>query len=319
MALMTMASLFDKAGLNWEKMVVGEFMDVTEKNIKIRSFNHKSNKIEMNLIESLVFKGYQSIFNVIEERSKKVLLRAAKDHKIYDHSIDEYILLSEVKKGVALRSDGTKVVFVVEDSGENLPVVDMQVREVSNYFTNGILSHNTGGNALRFFSAVRMTTRSGDRIEDKQNGQTGMISKVKTIKNKVAPPFRTCDMKIIFGEGYKIEEEYVQAFVKYGIIKKSGGWYTVGMSISAGGQAPEPIKVQGEEKVMEWLKTNPEIYSEYKERLKLELSRKTSAVIVEDTEDEESKIAAEQEILEKEVLNEDDNSQTSLAKMAIDS
>jgi recombination protein RecA len=170
-----------------------------------------------------------------------------------------------------------------------------------------------GGNALKFFTAVRMTTRAGDRIEDK-DGQIGMISKVKTIKNKVAPPFRSCEMKIIFGEGYQIEEEYVQAFVKYGIIKKAGGWYTVAMTKI--GDVLTPDKVQGEEKVLDWLKNHPDIYAEYKERLKVELSRKTTAVLVEDTEDQESSIVAEQEKLEKEALGEDDDSPETLAREA---
>jgi recombination protein RecA len=171
-----------------------------------------------------------------------------------------------------------------------------------------------GGNALKFFTAIRITTRAGEKIEDKQNGQIGLISKVKTIKNKVARPFRTCDMKIIFGEGYQVEEEFVQAFVKYGIIRKAGGWYTV--AITKVGNEETPEKVQGEEKVLDWLKSHPEIYAEYKDRLKAELSRKTTAVIVEDTEDQESSIVAEQEKLEQEAMAEDDISSEALVEAA---
>jgi len=161
----------------------------------------------------------------------------------------------------------------------------------------------TGGNALKFYTAIRMTTRPGDKIETKENGQIGMVSRVKTIKNKVGSPFRSCDMKIIFRKGYQIEEEYVDAFVKYGIIQKAGGWYTVAMTKD--GDTLTPEKVQGEEKVQEWLKGHPEIYTEYKERLKVELSRKTIAVIVEDTEDQEASITSEQEKLEQEEFAED--------------
>jgi recombination protein RecA len=171
-----------------------------------------------------------------------------------------------------------------------------------------------GGNALKFFTAIRMVTRFGERIEDKHDGQIGMISRVKTIKNKVAPPFRSCDMKIIFGKGYQVEEEYVQAFVKYGIIRKAGGWYTVAITKTGDEEIPE--KVQGEEKVQEWLKGHPEIYAEYKARLMAELSRKTTAVIVEDTEDRESDIVADQEKLEREALAGDDNSPGALAEAA---
>jgi recombination protein RecA len=182
----------------------------------------------------------------------------------------------------------------------------------------GILFGNpetvTGGLALKFFSAIRIVVRAGERIEDKNEGQIGLISRVKTIKNKVAPPFRTCDMKIIFGKGYQVEEEYVQAFVKYGIIKKAGGWYTV--ALIRVGDVDTPEKVQGEEKVQEWLKAHPEIYAEYKERLKTELSRKTTAVIIEDTEESESNIVADQEKLEWEALVEDSSSED-LADIAV--
>jgi recombination protein RecA len=173
----------------------------------------------------------------------------------------------------------------------------------------------SGGNALKFFTAIRLVVRAGDKIEDKHEGQIGLISKVKTIKNKVAPPFRSCDMKIIFGKGYQVEEEYVKAFVKYGIIKKAGGWYTVAITRIREEETPE--KIQGEENVFEWLKAHPEIYAEYKERLKAELSRKTTAVIVEDTEDQEANVVAEQEKLEQETLAENDSSFEALAEDAI--
>jgi recombination protein RecA len=162
----------------------------------------------------------------------------------------------------------------------------------------------TGGQALKFYSAIRIVTRAGERIEDKSAGQIGMISKVKTIKNKVAPPFRACDMKIIFGKGYQIEEEYIQGFVKYGIIKKFGGWYTVGIMKTGDEETPE--KVQGEENVYEWLKGHPEIYAEYTSRLLTELSRKSAAVIVEDVDERETDVA-DQESLDQEALTEDDD------------
>jgi len=169
-----------------------------------------------------------------------------------------------------------------------------------------------GGNALKFAATIRMVVRSGDRIEDKVNGQIGMISKIKTLKNKVAPPYRSCDVKILFHKGYQVEEEYIQAFVKYGIIQKAGGWYTI--AITKTGDAETPEKVQGEERALAWLKAHPAIYSEYKERLKGELSRKTTAVIVEDTEDQEAAIIAEQEKLDQEAM--EDQSPSALAEAA---
>lgn len=149
-----------------------------------------------------------------------------------------------------------------------------------------------GGNALKFFTAVRLVTRLGERLEEGDK-QIGMTSKIKSIKNKIAPPFRTCVMKIIFGKGYQVEEEYIEAFTKYGIIKKAGGWYT----LQEGNTATE--KIQGSDRVMTWLKTHPDSYKLYKEHLMAILSRKTTAVIVEDTDEDEQGVVSEQERLER--------------------
>jgi hypothetical protein len=82
------------------------------------------------------------------------------------------------------------------------------------------------------------------------------------------------------------------------------------------GNEQTPEKVQGEERVLVWLKEHPEIYAEYKDRLMGELSRRTTAVIVEDTAEQESVVVAEQEKLEQEVLGEDDGSPEGLAESA---
>jgi recombination protein RecA len=162
----------------------------------------------------------------------------------------------------------------------------------------------TGGNALKFFAAIRLVTRSGsgDTIEDKDENQIGMISRVRSIKNKVAPPHRNCEMKILFDSGYQIEEEYVFAFQKYGIIKKAGGWF----SIPVGDGDPE--KIQGAERVTEWLREHPAIYDDFKIKLQTAMSRKTTSVIVEATDEDESAVIAEQDALEKEAMDENGTS-----------
>jgi hypothetical protein len=278
-------------------MAIGEFTDVTEKNIKIRSFNHDTRTDEFRRINSLVYKGVQPIFNIVSENGD-TLLRAAKDHPIWDDSIDDYVSLCEIDSGVALSVNGDKIPFVVVDSGECLPVADMSVEGNSNYFSNGILSHNSGGNALKFFAAIRLVTRPGDAIEE-DGVQTGMISRVRSIKNKVSPPHRNCEMKILFDSGYQIEEEYVLAFQKYGIIKKAGGWF----SIPVGEGDPE--KIQGAERVIEWLQAHPAVYDDFKAKLQSAMSRKTTSVVVEATNEDENAVVAEQEALERDALAED--------------
>jgi recombination protein RecA len=159
----------------------------------------------------------------------------------------------------------------------------------------------TGGNALKFFSAIRLVTRAGDTVEDKDGNQIGMVTRVRSIKNKVAPPHRNCEMKILFDSGYRIEEEYVAAFQKYGIIKKAGGWF----SLPVNGVDAEPEKIQGAERVIEWLQAHPAIYDGFKAKLQFVMSRKTTSVVVEATDEDESAVVSEQEALEKEALAED--------------
>jgi recombination protein RecA len=155
-----------------------------------------------------------------------------------------------------------------------------------------------GGNALKFFSAIRLVTRAGDMVEDKDGNQIGMISRVRSIKNKVAPPHKNCEMKILFDSGYQIEEEYVAAFQKYGIIKKTGGWY----SVSVSGTDTEPEKIQGTERVIEWLRAHPVVYDDFKAKLKSAMSRKTTSVVVEANDGDENAIVAEQKSLERDAL-----------------
>jgi recombination protein RecA len=155
-----------------------------------------------------------------------------------------------------------------------------------------------GGNALKFFSAIRLVTRPGDAIEE-DGVQIGMISRIRSIKNKVSPPHKNCEMKILFDSGYQIEEEYVLAFQKYGIIKKAGGWYSV--PIGEG----DPEKIQGSERVIEWLRAHPAIYDDFKAKLKSAMSRKTTSVVVEANDEDENTVIAEQEALENDAFAED--------------
>jgi recombination protein RecA len=159
-----------------------------------------------------------------------------------------------------------------------------------------------GGNALKFFSAIRLVTRAGDTVEDKDGNQIGMVTRVRSIKNKVAPPHRNCEMKILFDSGYQIEEECVAAFQKYGIIKKAGGWF----SLPVNGPETEPEKIQGAERVIEWLRAHPAVYDDFKTKLQAALSRKTTSVVVEAVDEDENEVVAEQESLEQAALAEED-------------
>ncbi|MBO7046384.1 MAG: recombinase RecA [Prevotella sp.] len=114
----------------------------------------------------------------------------------------------------------------------------------------------TGGNALKFYASVRLDIRRVTSIKDGDN-IIGNQVRVKIVKNKVAPPFRKAEFEITFGEGISKIGEIIDLGVEYGIIKKSGSWFSYGESRLA----------QGRDAVKELLKDNPELCEELEAKI----------------------------------------------------
>lgn len=114
----------------------------------------------------------------------------------------------------------------------------------------------TGGNALKFYSSVRVEIRPGTSIKDGDN-VLGRHTKVKVVKNKVAPPFRRCEFDIMFGEGISPAYEALDLGVEYGIIQKSGSWFSYGGSKLA----------QGRDAAKRVIEDNPELAAELEEKI----------------------------------------------------
>jgi len=120
----------------------------------------------------------------------------------------------------------------------------------------------TGGNALKFYSSVRIDIRRIGQIKDAEK-IVGNKTRIKVIKNKVAPPFRMAEVDIIYGLGFSKTGEIVDLGVDQGIIKKSGSWFSYG-DIKLG---------QGREAVKELLKDNTELADELETKIKDNLSK----------------------------------------------
>lgn len=118
----------------------------------------------------------------------------------------------------------------------------------------------TGGNALKFYSSVRLDIRRIASIKD-NNEAIGSRTRVRVVKNKVAPPFRETEFDIIYGQGVSSIGELIDMAVDHGIVEKSGSWFSYGADRLG----------QGREKAKTFLEENPEVLTEVSTKVKVKL------------------------------------------------
>jgi recombination protein RecA len=153
----------------------------------------------------------------------------------------------------------------VKPSTRSMNRFDIEVEGSHNYFVDGVMVHNSpettsGGRALKFYASVRLDVR---RIETLKDGTeaVGSRTRVKVVKNKVAPPFKTAECDILFGIGISREGGLIDLGVEQSIVRKSGAWYTY-----EGDQLG-----QGKENARNFLKDNPDLANEIEKKIKEKL------------------------------------------------
>ncbi|MBK3494318.1 recombinase RecA [Viridibacillus sp. YIM B01967] len=132
-----------------------------------------------------------------------------------------------------------------------------------------------GGRALKFYSSVRLEVRRAETIKQ-GNDMVGNRTKIKIVKNKVAPPFKTAEVDIMYGEGISKEGEIIDIGVEKEIVQKSGSWY---------GYEEERLG-QGRENAKQFLKENPEIASEIAQKIRVASGIAEDSYIIESTDEE---------------------------------
>lgn len=152
-----------------------------------------------------------------------------------------------------------KLTAVISKSGSCLFFINQIRMKIGVMFGNP--ETTTGGNALKFYSSLRLEVRKVETISAGTDNAIGNTVRVKVVKNKVASPFRRVQMDIIFGKGVSATASLLDAAVKYEYIDKSGSWYSYGS---------ERIG-QGKGNAREYLDNHPEIYKELETKLRKQL------------------------------------------------
>jgi recombination protein RecA len=127
----------------------------------------------------------------------------------------------------------------------------------------------TGGNALKFYASVRIDVRRIGAVKDRDE-VTGNQTRVKVVKNKMAPPFKQVEFDIMYGEGISKTGELIDLGVKAGLVEKSGSWFSYG----------DRRIGQGRENAKTFLKENPEVARELEDAL-----RKKAGILADDLTD----------------------------------
>ncbi len=125
----------------------------------------------------------------------------------------------------------------------------------------------TGGNALKFYASVRLDIRRIGALKDKEE-VVGNLTRVKVVKNKVSPPFKTVEFDILYGQGISKEGELIDMGIKAGIVEKSGSWFSY----------KEQRIGQGKENARQFIKENPKVAAEIEAAIRAKSSALAEAL-----------------------------------------
>lgn len=294
--LISMDQLFHTLGFDYRSLSENEWVDISDKNVTIKSFNHLSNSPEMKKILKLVRKSDSMVYNV-KTKQNEILFRCTGAHRVFLQDQNKYENVENLKSFIALTSSNQIIECEVEKTLDICPILDIEVEGNQNYFSNGILSHNTttAGEALKYYASLRMEV---SKKEDIKKGEEviGVKTKVKIVKNKVSAPFTEAIFDLIFKEGYDFEGSVIESAVKYELIQKGGSWYTF-----------KGERFQGAANLKAHIKSTPGLVDELRSQIMIAVQTKgfvDKEVILTEEVPKRKPVEVTQEVAKTEEINE---------------
>lgn len=280
----TIEDMFLSQGVDWRKMEQESEVPVTG-DLFISSFVPNLGIVPSRVLK-LIRKADSKVYSVrIKTPQGTVIdaLRGTPAHRIYIRTRkDEDYEWRSLKRVDKFIKEGKKVYVAYQEAGKksitdveilrmklsflNLPILDMEVEETHNYFANGILSHNTGGNALKFASSVRIEVRRREYITEKDEIK-GILINAKSVKNKTAPPMVRQQLEMYYDTSFDASMEWVDFAIEYQVISSAGaGFFTL----------HDGTKIRGKQNVIDFLKdpNNTKVYEEIKRMTKERMYQK---------------------------------------------
>lgn len=176
---------------------------------------------------------------------------------------------------------GIRKIASILNKKDTLAIFINQIRQSMNPY--GPSEVTPGGKALRFYASLRLKTRRKDFLVKGKGEPYGVLSEVEGYKSKIGPPKRKGMLTILFDSGIDSAGEYVDFAVKYGVIEKAGSWLTL----------PNQERVQGKEKVREYLLENLDVFEVVKEKVNKILLPTNEEGVVEEEDSEEEPLEVE--------------------------
>ena len=186
-------------------------------------------------------------------------------HKLLERFQGQFAVEPEFVEPTLLPVPAPVLAVTIKPKTRSMHRFDIEVEGSHNYLADGVIVHNspettTGGKALKFYASVRLDIRRIETLKDGTDA-VGNRTRIKVVKNKMAPPFKQAEFDILYGHGISREGSLIDMGVDHGFVRKSGAWYTY-----EGDQLG-----QGKENARAFLRDNPELGDDIERRIKEKL------------------------------------------------